>query len=392
MNYQKEITNLIKHTCTYTEYHKALSKDIESILFPLERHSKNFQTINFILQLEYGIEYYPIPDYLDLNEYTFKKFILALNKTSLSIDYKNKVLKKLNQKTIEDCSIQENLQHTQEYTHISDKIVSYIIFKKFNELEILLTNNKKEIEDLLIKYPIILRYFGVHNESCKLYEKIFDKYDTFKYNISNSLPWFKYYIHMHNLPVKNTTLWDQDIYYIENCKTGTQSISNKLSQIYPNYISFGHLFGNEYLAESSKIIISCRNPYTRILSGYNFMKKGGFNNNMPYILINYLFPTFREFILYGLNEQLLTPTIYWKELLFRQINYTKPDIPKKNIIYYETIGEDFYRITGKELDIHLNKAEEEEKQFFTKAMQEKIYNLYKEDFTYFNYPKEYSNK
>lgn len=255
----------------------------------------------------------------------------------------------------------------------------------FNKLEKLFINYENNIRETINNYPLLLRLFSSKLESRELVTKYFNIEFIIARNMFHN-PFKSCYNQSYYIP-NSTSFWKKyDKYFIQNPKTGSQSISN---DYYRCGYQFGHMFAKDYPIEGRRLVISCRNPYTRLLSGYNFMMSGGHFQNVTYVLFKYLYPTFEEFVINGLNPRLLDTTIYYKEPFFKQSNYWRDDIPKENIIRFENLKENCKRILGPGLKSHYNRCNFKKKDniIFTEQMQDKIYNLYKEDFDIFGYDK-----
>lgn len=255
----------------------------------------------------------------------------------------------------------------------------------FSELEKIFINNENDIKIAMNKCPLLLRLFS---SKLELREFVI-KYLNIEFIIARNMfinPFKRRFESSYYIP-NDTLFWEKyDKYFIQNPKTGSQSIS---FDYYDDAYKFGHMYGKEYPVEGNRLVISCRNPYTRLLSGYNFMMSGGHFQNLTHVLFKYLFPTFEEFVINGLNERLLDTSIYYRESFFKQSNYWRDDIPKENIIRFENLKENCERILGPGLKSHYNKCDFKKKDniVFTEQMQDKIYNLYKEDFDIFGYEK-----
>lgn len=161
------------------------------------------------------------------------------------------------------------------------------------------------------------------------------------------------------------------------------------------YNNLGHYWGKYYPSEyKNKLITIVRNPYSRLVSAYHFMKHGGFNNNPIYYCLTQLYPTFEEFAL-SLNYNHTHWDIYNSQLepLFLQSEWLLDDnnelvLQKDNIGRYENLEVDHLRLFGKELELKINcnnNVYGDWRKFYTPTIQNHVYKLYKSDFDLLGY-------
>lgn len=198
------------------------------------------------------------------------------------------------------------------------------------------------------------------------------------------------YIIKNNLPLYEN-LWKTSPkgFFIAIPKTASDSINRRFF----SKCRFGHMLGKHYPVDKDKLYASCRNPYTRCISGYNFALNGGHYNNIDYVLIEYLFPTLSDWIKYGLCKTLVTHTgNNWSEIFDKQVSYVTDDngcsiINKDNICRFENLEGDCIKLFGYGLDgCHENNSNSP-KIDLDDDEKNKIYTLYKEDFDFFGYEK-----
>jgi len=206
------------------------------------------------------------------------------------------------------------------------------------------------------------------------------------------------YVLEYKIPLENNPFWDEkDKWVVFIPKTGSQSLEWSLDVKY----NFGHMFASQFPSRiHHKIVAFVRNPYDRLVSSYEFMVRGGFNQNPQYFEIRDKYKDFQDWVLTGLNSYLLKiqkdrPFEGWKEAFLPQHYWITKDnvllIPKENIGRFENLKDDVYRLLNIELKLHMNKSENKKdwKTYYTNpAVAEKVYELYRQDFDLFNYPKE----
>ena len=144
--------------------------------------------------------------------------------------------------------------------------------------------------------------------------------------------------------------------YIHIPKTGGSSIT----QQYQDIFYLGHVYTTIYPVKfRSKIFTVVRNPYSRLVSAYLFMERGGFRNNEEYSNLIEKYPTFTDWVLNGLDEI----TTYYDsqnivtELTVPQYRFIcdndKLIIPQGNILYFENLNEDCTRLLDEPIEIKI---------------------------------------
>jgi len=112
--------------------------------------------------------------------------------------------------------------------------------------------------------------------------------------------WYWYY----DLTVPCRILDYHDHIFVHIPKTGGTSLlyNHLIGKDRP--FSLGHMYARHYpLQYHPKLFTIVRNPYSRLVSAYMFMKRGGFNNNASYRKLIGSYPTFESWILHGLTER-----------------------------------------------------------------------------------------
>lgn len=181
-------------------------------------------------------------------------------------------------------------------------------------------------------------------------------------------------------------------------KNGTVSLTFKLNC----QVLFGHMYICHFPKQlHSQIVAFVRNPYDRLVSAYEFMIRGGFNQNPEYLAIENEYKDFEDWVWRGLNAKLLKIPLYqiapsWKEAFLPQHywlmdrNKTELLISPENIGRFENFKDDAKRLLNIEMNHHLNKSERKElkEYYFNPKIAEKVYKLYEKDFILFGYSKE----
>ena len=136
-----------------------------------------------------------------------------------------------------------------------------------------------------------------------------------------------------------------------------------------------------------------RNPYSRLLSAFRFLKSGGFDHGDQIWAEENLsgYETFEEFVENWLSEENIMD--YWHfqpQFIFVCDRTFEPEVDF--IGHFETINEDFQEICGRlnirrELKQH-NKGPEKKAHwstYYSEKTLEKVYRIYRKDFELFGY-------
>lgn len=135
-----------------------------------------------------------------------------------------------------------------------------------------------------------------------------------------------------------------------------------------------------------------RNPYSRLMSAYYYLKKGGINeNDARWAQKNlYSINSFESFVIDFLNQD----TIYSYMILNPQVRFLELQDKSIGLDFmgrFETIEEDFMKVAShlkidKQLKfINKNSYPKDEKIAISREVKEKIYSLYREDFLKLSY-------
>lgn len=138
-----------------------------------------------------------------------------------------------------------------------------------------------------------------------------------------------------------------------------------------------------------------RNPYSRLLSAYRFLKKGGFCEKDRLWAEQNLAPynTFRDFVHGWLTEEsILEYNHFIPQFMFICDRSYEPEVDY--IGRFETIEEDFQKICShlkitRKLKKHNSGPEKENhwSSYYTYEELDKVYNIYNRDFALFGYSK-----
>lgn len=208
------------------------------------------------------------------------------------------------------------------------------------------------------------------------------------------------------IPADDSPFWKECLdnhiaILVEVPKTGSLSINYSIN---PKY-AFGHLFASQYpiqMRQNLKAIV--RNPYDRLVSAYEFMMRGGFNNNPNYAKVSQ-YKTFHSWVLGGMNPKMFwipkdkpfwEVEAGWKECFLPQHYWLVDEqgqliVLPQHIGRFETLKEDVKRLLGFELELHYNSSPNKKpwREYYTDPLvAEKVYRLYQKDFEMFGYSKE----
>lgn len=138
-----------------------------------------------------------------------------------------------------------------------------------------------------------------------------------------------------------------------------------------------------------------RNPYTRLHSAYNFLKKGGLGGRDEEFSRTILsdFPTFGEFV----NGWITNKSIYSYNHFIPQHHFLCDSAMEPDVDFigrFENLAADFRKVTVKlgstaELPHH-NKTKDKKnrpEEVYTKELLKKVADIYSDDFKIFNYSK-----
>lgn len=157
---------------------------------------------------------------------------------------------------------------------------------------------------------------------------------------------------------------------------------------------YGIIFGHDKLKEYFKFTL-VRNPWSRLLSSYKFMKKGGFHPRDAAWTEKNLskFSSFNDFIVQWLNHRNIYRSLHFipqYEFLISRNGQTNIDFIGK----LEDINSDFSRIKDKlRIDcklIHHNQSSSNRKKinyrdFYTEETRDIVAHVYRKDIEMFNY-------
>jgi hypothetical protein len=285
-----------------------------------------------------------------------------------------------------------------------DKWTMIRVFKKairYNQLEVV----KKVVKRLPnIQADLTLVEIGQIEYDCRISnDMLYYIKSLFKiqYHIipHNSTPSTLYvdkkYYRSLCIPGPSSIFWNTiPFIFVEIPKTATCSIANTIKR----KNCFGHCAAKVFPPHvRSKIKTICRNPYSRAVSAYLFIKRGGFGRVDIYIKTGLAYPTFESWVLDGLTEDklMVDDSCTW-EPCTKQTYYVVDDfgeliLDKNNIGYFENLNGECQRLFGFPLTYHHNKSEmsSDWRTYYTnKSVQEKVYKLYKSDFKLFGYSKQ----
>jgi len=325
--------------------------------------------------------------------YTLEK----INKTIKNTKIYEKFIKKNN---IIDCNVNntnsgvnntDSSVNNTDPNNYSTEIKIMLSHDKIDEFEKIITNDK--IQNTIKTYPHIIRY-GLCNEKFRQILKNefsieFYKIDSSHYYYNEILQEYVFCNYLTNYDI----FWNfNNRYFIQIPKNASQTI---IHSFFENTSNFGHMLGKHFPVSNEILYVSCRNPVTRALSAYKFLCRGGHHNNIIYLLISLLFPTFDIWVKYGLCEKFLNHPGYscWNEIFVKQVIYVTDNnglsiIKKNNICKVENIYEDCIRLFGKPPIYYYNDSKvyhQPNDISITRDCVVKLQTLYREDFDFFDY-------
>ena len=162
---------------------------------------------------------------------------------------------------------------------------------------------------------------------------------------------------------------------------------------HPTYKRFLRLYGKKHFDAYFKFTF-VRNPWDRLLSAYNFLKKGGLNHMDQQFCDDVLceYDTFEKFVMEWVDSESVEGWVHF----IPQYRYVYDDDMKLVVDFvgkFENFNEDFEKVrdtlqVGIPLK-HLNKTKDkEEKSYrdaYTSEMAEKVTDIYKKDIQLFGY-------
>jgi hypothetical protein len=160
------------------------------------------------------------------------------------------------------------------------------------------------------------------------------------------------------------------------------------------------LYGHPFLADMllnglNKGVNVCtvsRNPYARLVSSYEYLKKGGEYNRTFKSLVLDRFDSFEDFIINWLDEESIHTWIH----LVPQVEFLKVDnkVVVDCYIKLENIDDEWsaikkYFSSAEKLEVKNSSSTSERDwaDYYNDDLKSKVYSLYKADFEYFGYEK-----
>lgn len=211
----------------------------------------------------------------------------------------------------------------------------------------------------------------------------------------------KWYAH-YNFCVPYRVLDDHTHIFIHIPKTGGTSLLYFPLDKQKKPFTLGHVYARHYPPQyRSKLFTIVRNPYSRLVSAYMFMYRGGFNHNEDYKHLVTTFPTFESWVLYGLEEHTLLydPKSVITELTVPQHEFLWDGsgerfvIPRQHILRFENYAQELekYLHVPARNQVHYNSSflkgtkDSWKSYYLNKDVQNKVYRLYQTDFLLFGY-------
>ena len=188
---------------------------------------------------------------------------------------------------------------------------------------------------------------------------------------------------------------NKNVLFIHIPKTGGTAIRN--SKFYKDkvyaYTHQGALIQDYKKHNFTEIFTIVRNPYSRLVSAYFYLKKGGIHNPNDLISQKLLEPydTFGSFIKHLKKE----PEFIYKIIhLEPQVDFIYDDnvgLLVDDVLYTESLEEDYFVLCDKYSDnceelLEKNTSKHSDyTSYYTKELQDIVYNLYKDDFVKLGY-------
>lgn len=217
------------------------------------------------------------------------------------------------------------------------------------------------------------------------------RYDRWEYSLKDVIP------------ADDSPWWDTFVekIFIAIPKTGSQSIEYSIS----TKNCFGHMFASQFPSKMVNLLVTIvRNPYDRLVSSYEFICRGGFNNNPNYLKIRDNYKNFEDWVLHGLkSQQFAIPRNMcysmeegWKDAILPQYywltnEHNKLILPKENIGRFENLTADVKRLLNIDLTLHYNRSPNKKHlhtYYSNPEVAKKVYQLYRRDFILFEYSEE----
>lgn len=177
--------------------------------------------------------------------------------------------------------------------------------------------------------------------------------------------------------------------FIHIPKTGGLSICNYDKKHIWNYGHIYAIYFPKYVRKIMKTIV--RNPYDRLVSGYFWMKKGGFYKNEIYKEITDKYD-FEKYVLEYLTEERVNTYDHQLEILTPQYKFICSEtgrllIKKENIGHFENYKDDVKRLFDMDIDYKNNESNHDDWRTYYNNIdvKNKVQKLYAKDFEIFGY-------